>query len=106
MVLTNAERQARYKQRLKDAATPAWIRKDYATREEALATIGAFREFFGVMPEPGGLRVLSRSNRQDGSMALLVKMPWPMGGADADMMKGWRRAEETAEDLCHWHKEI
>lgn len=106
MVLTNAERQARYKQRLKDAATPACIIKDYATAEEAKGTIAAFKEFFGVMPEPGGLRVWSRGNRASGPMTLLVKMPWPMGGNDAELMKGWRRAEENAQDLGVWHKEL
>lgn len=103
MVLTNAERQARYKQRLLDAARPAWIRKDFERAEDAIETAGWFREFFGRVPAPQGLRVLSRQKPGDSGMSLLVRMPWPLGEPDAGMMQGWRLAKEDAADLGHWH---
>ena len=104
MALTNAERQARYKQRLKEAATPAWLIKEFPDPEDARGTIVAFREFFGHLPAPDGLQLLKRE--REGKTILLVKMPWPLGEADAAIMKGWRLAKEDAEDLGFWRKVI
>ena len=106
MVLSNAERQARYKQRLKEAASPAWIRKDFGRGNEAQETIASFAEFFGRVPRPGSLEVYSRTDRENGAVSLLVKLPWPLGANDAEMMIGWRAAKEDAADLGFWHREI
>lgn len=105
--LSNAERQARYKQRLRDAATPAWIRKDFEHRFEALETIRWFRELFGSapVPTPSDLLVYSRQSPGSDEMSLLVRMPYPLTESDAPLMKGWRLAREDAEDLGFWHVE-
>jgi len=103
--LSNAERQARYKQRLKEAATPAWIRKDFERSFEALETVRWFREFFekAPVPTPGDLLIYSRQAAGSDAMSLLIRLPYPLGEADAPMMKGWRLAREDAEDLGFWH---
>jgi hypothetical protein len=108
MVLSNAERQARYKQRLVDAAAPAWIRKDFDRSFETIETIRWFREFFGRSPIPmsGNLQLFSRHEAESDAMSLLVRMPYPLGEVDAPMMKGWRLAKEDAEDLGYWRREI
>ena len=108
MVLSSAERQARYKQRLREAATPAWIRKDFDHRKEAIETMGWFRRFLETspVPTPGGLLLYSRSDPASHGMSLLIRMPYPLGEADAPMMKGWRLAREDADDLGYWHVEI
>lgn len=103
MVLSNAERQARYKQRLIDAATPAWIRKDFEHSSEALETVRWFREFFeeAPIPIPANLLIYSRTSQGSDGMSLLIRVPYPLGEADAPM-KGWRLAQEDAEDLGFW----
>ena len=78
MALSNAERQARYKQRLKDAASPAWIRKDFESGAEARENIAWFREFFGRVPAPQNMLMFSREDPETDAMALLIRMPWPL----------------------------
>ena len=106
MALSNAERQRRYKERLKMAATPSWIRKDYGSANEAREVIKWFIRFFGELPSPGSLRLYSRDIPDTGGISLLAKLPWPMTEEDGDMMKGWRPAREDAEDLGYWQEQI
>ncbi|MDF8333663.1 hypothetical protein [Novosphingobium cyanobacteriorum] len=107
MALSNKERQARFRQRQREASQPAWIRKDFESSADARETLVWFREFFATSPIPhgAGLAVYSQKDMGTGAVSLLVHLPFPLTETERGM-RGWRLAREDATDLGHWQVEV